>query len=112
MSTIVAPNLSRAICLNHPLREAAAKCVGCGRAYCRECVTAHDRRMLCAGCYREKTERKAKPKRDWFILSVFAQFLLGFIGLWLTAYFVGRVLLNVPTSFHEGSVWERLGSGE
>ena len=112
MSTAPAiPNLSRSTCLNHPQREAAAKCVACGRAFCRECVTALDRRMMCASCFRAKTEKKHKPKRDWFVISIIAQCLFGLLGLWLTAYFLGRVLLDIPSQYHEGTVWEKLGDG-
>ncbi len=109
MSAATTPSLSRAICSNHPQREAAAKCVSCGRSFCRECVTALDRRMFCAGCFKTKTQTTVKPKRDWFVLSVTAQFVVGLLGLWLTAYFLGRVLLELPSSFHEGTVWEKFG---
>ena len=100
--------LSRAICFNHPQREAAARCVSCGHPFCRECVTPVDRRMYCAACLKEKTGTRVKQPRDWFVLSVAGQAAFGFLGLWFTAYFLGRVLLELPSSFHEGSVWLKL----
>jgi hypothetical protein len=110
MSAAASLTISRAACHNHPQREAAAKCTSCGRHFCRECVTALDRRMLCAGCHRSKTEVKQKPRRDWFLVSVACQALLGFIALFFSAYFLGRTLLAIPSDFHEGTVWEKLGS--
>ena len=61
--------------------------------------------MYCATCLREKTGAQAKPKRDWFVFSVACQGLLGLLGLWFTTYFLGRALLELPTNFHEGTVW-------
>jgi hypothetical protein len=104
MSTAV----TQATCFHHPLREAAAKCVSCGNSFCRECVTPVDRRMMCADCFKLSTAVKERPKRDWFVLSFAAQALLGLLGLWFTTYFLGRVLLELPTSFHEGTVWEKV----
>lgn len=98
---------SRAICFNHPRREAAARCVGCGKAFCRECVTPVNRRMYCSACLLEKTGVKAVKKRDWFLLSVTGQCLLGLLGLWFTTYFLGRALLELPSNFHEGTIWEK-----
>lgn len=100
--------VTQATCFHHPLREAAARCVSCGRSFCRECVTPVDRRMMCATCFKAATEARAKPKRDWFLLSVALQAVLGLLGLWFTAYFLGRILLELPSSFHEGTVWEKL----
>ncbi len=111
MSTTPVSAISRATCLNHPQREAAAKCVACGKSFCRECVTPVDRRMFCAPCYRSATGPKEGRKRDWFVLSVGVQAFLGLMGIWFTAYFLGRVLLELPSAFHEGTVWESLTSG-
>jgi len=99
--------VARATCFQHPQREAAARCVGCGKSFCRECITALDRRMFCAACFKAKTEKKARTKRDWFLLTTSVQFVLGLFVLWLTAYLVGQALVNLPTSFHEGTVWEK-----
>ena len=100
--------ITQAVCFHHPQREAAAKCVGCGRSYCRECVTPVDRRMMCADCFKASTATKVTVRRDWFVLSVAAQVVLGVLGLWFTSYFLGRALLELPTSFHEGTVWEKV----
>ena len=100
--------IQTAVCLNHPRREAAARCTSCGRPYCRECVTELDGRMVCGPCYKEKTQVKEKPKRDWFVVTTALQALLGLGTLWLAAWLLGQLLVNTPSSFHEATVWEKL----
>ena len=53
----------RHLCWNHEAREAVCRCPGCGRSYCRECVTEHSARLLCAGCLRKVLE-DASPRRE------------------------------------------------
>lgn len=40
-------------CWNHEAREAVCRCPGCAHSYCRECVTEHEARLLCAVCLRK-----------------------------------------------------------
>jgi hypothetical protein len=108
MSTVATPSITRSTCYLHPQREAAAKCVSCGRSFCRECVTPVDRRMMCAACFKEKTAVKEVKARDWFVLAIAGQAVLGLLGVWFVSYFIGRVLLEIPTDFHEGTVWEKI----
>lgn len=96
-------------CLNHPRREAAARCTSCSQPFCRECVTELDGRMVCGSCHRAKLEVKEKPKRDWFLISVPIQLALGILLLWGTSWFLGKVLLSTPSEFHEGIMWQRFG---
>jgi len=63
--------------------------------------------MLCTTCYNAMTAVQEKPARDWFILTTGIQAALGLGLLWLTSWLVGRVLLNIPTDFHEGTLWEK-----
>jgi hypothetical protein len=37
-------------CWTHDSREAVCRCPECGRSFCRECVTEHQSRLLCAAC--------------------------------------------------------------
>lgn len=41
-------------CWNHETREAVCLCLECGRSFCRECVSEHEGRLLCAACLRNK----------------------------------------------------------
>jgi hypothetical protein len=52
-----AAGLRHAICLFHPLREAAARCPHCGGTFCRECVTDEEGKLACPPCLR----RMARP---------------------------------------------------
>jgi hypothetical protein len=96
------------LCLNHPRREAAARCTSCGQPFCRECVTEFEGRMVCSTCHREKSRVEEKRKRDWFVLTTGIQFVAGLGLLWFGAWVLGRVLLSIPSEFHEGTTWESL----
>src|SRR5262245_40860810 len=99
--------LQRAPCLNHPRREAAARCTSCGQPFCRECITELEGRMVCGACHRAKTQVKEKGKRDWFMLTTALQLVAGIGMLWFGTWLLGRVLLSIPSEFHEGTTWER-----
>lgn len=101
--------MTSAPCLIHPRREAAARCTSCGQPFCRECVTELDGRMVCGPCHRAKTQVTERAPRDWFVLSAAVQAAAGLGLLWLTAWLLGRVLVSVPTQFHEGTLWETFG---
>ena len=93
-------------CRHHPAREAAARCPACGGFFCRECVTEHEGRILCAGCLaRLARTPDEKPRRRFHPLRALAG-LLGLAALWLVFYAGGRLLLALPSSVHEGTVWE------
>lgn len=98
-------------CYNHMLREAVARCPECGNYFCRECITEHEDRVLCANCLR-KTIKSSKTKSallSW-PLRVF-QFFCGVILLWIFFYYLGQMLLALPSSFHEGTLWQGTSGG-
>ena len=93
-------------CYNHAQREAAARCTECRHFFCRECVSEHDDRVLCAACLR-KLLRKSPARRRSFTGAVqFLQCALGVLAAWFFFYLAGEVLLSIPTSFHEGTLWQ------
>jgi hypothetical protein len=92
-------------CFNHSLREAAARCPGCGHFFCRECITEHENRVLCAVCLR-KVVKPRLTQRGWFLwITQAAAAFCGLFVAWLCFYYLGQGLLAVPSSFHEGTVW-------
>jgi len=102
-------DLVRQLCAHHAQREAAARCPECGRFFCRECVIEHDDRILCASCLK-RFLKKSGSKASRFTPFVRAgQLLLGFMILWLFFYYLGQVLISLPASFHEGTVWKQAG---
>ena len=100
-------DLARQLCINHATREAAARCPECARFFCRECVVEHDDRVLCASCLKRlsRNAQGAGSRLSFFLRT--GQLLFGFLILWLFFYCLGRALLSLPSSFHEGTVWTR-----
>jgi hypothetical protein len=98
--------LSAQRCLHHPTREAVARCPECRHTFCRECVTEHEDRMLCAGCL-HKQFPTAQSRRTRALSGARAgQLLCGLVVAWLFFYWLGQGLLAIPSSFHNGTVWE------
>lgn len=110
------PSLHRA-CTYHPAREAVARCPDCGRPFCRECITEHDFRMICADCLaglRAGRAERRGGRRDRLVgipVLPFVQVGAGVIVAWAGFYLLGRVLLQIPTEFHEGTLSEELLRG-
>lgn len=99
------PGLSHQRCFQHSYREAVARCPECRRFYCRECVTEHDDRLLCAACLK-KLAHVPITQRSGFVRVVRAgQVMCGLVLTVVFFYVLGRQLLSIPTSFHDGTVW-------
>lgn len=93
-------------CLNHESREAVARCPSCGFYFCRECITEHDERILCASCLRKQSTRTEGPRRNFAPLARTMVAMCGIMTAWFFFYIVGRLLLATPTQFHEATVWK------
>jgi hypothetical protein len=91
-------------CWNHEAREAVCRCPECGRSYCRECVTEHASRLLCAACL-EKIERAAQSHRGGRRLVPAVLALAGVLFAWLLFYGAGEALI-LFTSRMEQSSWQ------
>lgn len=107
-----ATDLVRSRCFRHPRREAVARCPACTRVYCRECVTEHEGRVICATCLAQLTlESTDRPRRVRKVLQ--ALYLsCSLLFLWLVFFVMGRLLLMIPSDFHEGSLWRADSAGE
>jgi hypothetical protein len=93
-------------CLNHARREAIARCPECGQFFCRECITEHENRIICAACLK-KLSRTPFLKSPAFLQALrIGHCLLGFIVAWFIFYLAGELLLRLPASFHEGALWK------
>ena len=97
--------LSQMRCFNHLHREAVARCPECRRFFCRECVTEHDDRVICAACLKKLVGAKGARKFRLTPIVLMGESILGVLILWMFFYCVGRVLISLPSSFHEGIVW-------
>ena len=93
-------------CLHHPLREAVARCPECGQFYCRECITEHDDRVVCSSCLKRLTAKVETPRRSfapaWRVTAAVA----GLVLAWMFFFLIGRLLVNIPSSFHEGTIFQ------
>ena len=93
-------------CFHHEFREAASRCPICLRYFCRECVTEHDDRVLCAECLKKvvasETVRISPFRR---VLGGLLP-IVGLLMAWLFLYALGRTLLLIPAAVHDGTLWE------
>lgn len=103
------PQLVHQRCFTHAHREAAARCPECKRFFCRECITEHEDRVLCAACLEQLAGAKEKRRRIWRFWGRGGLCLVGVFTVWLAFYFCARALLLIPDSFHEGTIWEYRG---
>lgn len=101
-------SLSEERCLNHGHREAVARCPECRSFFCRECITEHEGRIICASCLRKQAGKEDRPERR----SIVARALLLLVSIaiiWASFFVLGRTLLTLPDSFHAGTVWTLRG---
>lgn len=92
-------------CFNHAEREAVARCPSCRRFFCRECITEHDDRIICAACLRQIKREGSSRRRGFTSVLRVSQCVLGLLIAWFFFYLVGESLLRLPDSFHEGTLW-------
>lgn len=94
-------------CLNHTNREAVARCPECGQFYCRECITEHDDRIICSSCLKKLTVQKEKKRRSFApVMRVFAA-VVGVLLAWIFFFLIGRMLVRIPSQYHEGTLWQQ-----
>jgi hypothetical protein len=103
------PLLAHQHCLNHAAREAVAQCPQCRHFFCRECITEHDDRILCAACLRLATPAAKASRRPWRALGRVGLGCAGFLTAVLFFYWAGQMLLLIPTPFHDGTLWKPIG---
>ena len=99
------PILLHQRCLNHLTREAAARCPECKRFFCRECITEHEGKVLCAECLAAGGETNFNGGSRVAEIGRVGAMALGVGLVWLFFYYFGRILLSIPSSFHEGTIW-------
>ena len=98
-------DLSTRRCVNHPQREAVARCLQCRQFFCRECVTEHGGKLTCAVCLGKQAAGKAAGGGVMSALAGVATFAAGLIVAWICFYYIGTFLVGLPDSFHEGLMW-------
>jgi len=90
-------------CLQHPGRESVARCPECRESFCRECITEHAGRVICAPCLRRLLVVRLPVKRRWLGWRPPVEVAAGWFVAWLLFYSLGWVLLQIPAEWHEGT---------
>ena len=100
--------LSLQRCLHHAEREAVARCPECRRFFCRECIVEHEDRVICAGCLARLTATPVSGARGSRLRAVLplSGVVAGVFVAWLSFYFIGRMLLAIPSDFHASKLWK------
>lgn len=100
-------------CVLHPNREAAACCPECRRHFCRECVTEHDGRLLCAACIGRLVGKEEAPARRRAVTALArrvgkaAALMASLFALWFFYALVATLLSAIPNRFHDSTVVEK-----
>lgn len=88
-------------CHLHRGREAAARCPPCGRFFCRECVTEHDGRLLCAACLERAGEDGGARRGPMETILAAGELALGTFLIWALFYRLGRLLMTIPAAYFD-----------
>ena len=97
-------SISRQRCYNHAAREAAARCPACRRFFCRECVSEHQHRLLCAVCLGQLRADSTPRTRELLAPLAHAGRLAGaLVLLWLIFLVYGQFMLLLPSQFHDAA---------
>ncbi|MBN2307799.1 MAG: rhomboid family protein [Candidatus Hydrogenedentes bacterium] len=99
-------DIARQRCFNHPAREAVARCPECRRFFCRECVTDHEGRAICASCLARLAAATGERRRPLARAARLIQVVSAVAVVWAFFYLMGRGLLTIPAAFHEGTLWK------
>ena len=93
--------LARQRCWNHAAREAACRCPACSRFFCRECVTEHDARLLCAACVAGMAKTARRTSTRWRSLVARGAVAAGLLLAWATFYSTGSLISQINARFEE-----------
>ena len=92
-------------CWNHEPREAVCRCPECGRSFCRECVTEHDARLVCAACLESLGRARDVRRRNLRRFVPAAMALGGIVLAWMIFYGAGQAAI-LFTARMEQSSWQ------
>jgi hypothetical protein len=92
-------------CWNHELREAVCRCPECGRSFCRECVTEHEARLLCAACLGKLARTSRQPSAARRVLPA-VMALAGLVLASLVFFGAGQAMILFSDRL-EQTQWQR-----
>lgn len=82
-------------CFNHELREAVCRCPECGHAFCRECVTEHASRLLCAACLARLTTAARARRAPLRRLIPAGMLLTAILAAWFFYFAAGEAAITL-----------------
>ena len=90
-------------CWNHETREAVCLCPACGRSFCRECVTEHEARLVCAACLRAIARTRPVRTRGTGRLGRLGLMLGGILLSWIILFGAGEALMTFSARMEQTS---------
>ena len=99
-------------CVYHATREAVARCPSCARFFCRECISEHDDRVLCASCLQRGARTSERRRSGLHHVGRALAAALGVATAWWFFDLIGYGLTRLPVSVHEGTVWQEIELNE
>lgn len=92
-------------CWNHEAREAVCRCPECGRSFCRECVSEHQARLLCALCLSKAAHTSAVKVSLKRRMAPAAMVLVGLLLAWTVLFSAGESLIILAERAEQNS-WQ------
>lgn len=93
-------------CWNHEGREAVCRCPECGRSFCRECVSEHQSRLLCAACLARVAQATVQKRNPMRRLAPAAMVLAGVLLAWVVLFGAGESLI-ILAQRAEQNAWQK-----
>ena len=92
-------------CWNHETREAVCRCPECGRSFCRECVTEHESRFLCAACMRNRARAQARTSSRFRRIAPALMTAAGIVLAWAIFFGAAESIITI-TERSERISWQ------
>lgn len=92
-------------CWNHEGREAVCRCPECGRSFCRECVSEHRSRLLCAGCLASAAGPRQSRRSPLRPLAIGLLAVAGIVLAWMVLFGAGESMLILAERAEQAS-WQ------
>jgi hypothetical protein len=90
-------NVAHQHCWNHSVRGAVCRCPICQRPFCRECVSEHDARLLCATCIKAASLTPVQARRRTAPLFLAAMALASTLLAWIIFFSLGQIIMESVT---------------
>jgi len=82
-------------CWNHETREAVCRCPECRHSFCRECVTEHESRLLCAACIARLTQSERARRSFMRRAAPAGMMLAALLTAWFFYFALGQTAITL-----------------